>query len=92
MNNLIIIVLLALHCIIITIHALLAIVKDGCKVSGYFAWSLTDNFEWAFGYSLRFGLYHVDFTHPDRPRKAKASARFYKELIKHNGFIEKHKI
>ena len=34
---------------------------DGVPIHGYFAWSLLDNYEWAFGYSKRFGIVHVDY-------------------------------
>ncbi len=52
----------------------------GADVRGYFAWSLFDNFEWSIGFSVRFGLVHVDFA--SQARTPKASARFYSEVIR----------
>ena len=46
------------------------LVDQGCPVKGYFAWSLLDNFEWAFGYDKRFGLVHVDYDTLRRTPKA----------------------
>jgi beta-glucosidase len=54
-------------------------IADGIDVRGYFVWSLLDNFEWADGYSRRFGLYFVDFG--TQRRIAKASARWYRQFI-----------
>ncbi|MEW2359015.1 GH1 family beta-glucosidase [Spirillospora sp. NPDC029432] len=51
----------------------------GADVRGYFAWSLLDNFEWAYGYDRRFGLIHVDY--PTGERRWKDSAYWYKEHI-----------
>jgi beta-glucosidase len=52
--------------------------RDGIPVDGYFAWSLMDNFEWAEGYTLRYGIVHVDFT--TQKRTPKDSALFLRTL------------
>ncbi|MEU8823174.1 GH1 family beta-glucosidase [Streptomyces sp. NPDC048636] len=48
---------------------------DGADLRGYFLWSLMDNFEWAYGYSKRFGAVYVDY--PSQTRIPKSSARWY---------------
>ncbi|XP_036110707.1 lactase-phlorizin hydrolase [Molossus molossus] len=58
---------------------------DGVDLRGYAARSLMDGFEWLHGYAVRFGLYHVDFSHKDRPRTARASARHYAAVAASNG-------
>jgi beta-glucosidase len=55
-------------------------VKQGAPLMGYFAWSLMDNFEWAEGYSRRFGLVHVDFE--TQLRTIKSSGKFYQQFLK----------
>ncbi|XVQ08873.1 GH1 family beta-glucosidase [Spirillospora sp. CA-255316] len=60
-----------------------AIEAGGVDVRGYFAWSLLDNFEWAYGYDRRFGLIHVDYATGER--RWKDSAHFYKEAISRGG-------
>jgi beta-glucosidase len=52
---------------------------EGVPISGYFAWSLIDNFEWAYGYEKRFGLIYVDYQ--TQKRIPKSSAHYYKERI-----------
>lgn len=47
--------------------------------------SLMDSFEWLNGYTVRFGLYHVDFRRENRPRTARASARYYAGVVASNG-------
>jgi beta-glucosidase len=56
--------------------------SEGLPVSGYFLWTLMDNFEWADGYEKRFGLYRVDFE--TLARRPKLSASFYRETIRRN--------
>ena len=52
--------------------------SDGVPVKGYFAWSLFDNFEWAFGYSKRFGIVRVNYDTLERTPKA--SARWFSQV------------
>ncbi len=54
-------------------------VGRGAPLAGYFAWSLLDNFEWAYGYAKRFGLVHVDY--PTQRRTIKSSGHHYARLI-----------
>jgi len=69
-------------------NVLKAISLDNCNVQGYVAWSLLDNFEWSFGYSMKFGLTRVDFSSPNRTRTPKQSSKFISKLIANNGFLE----
>jgi beta-glucosidase len=54
-------------------------VAEGAPLRGYFAWSLLDNFEWAWGYWKRFGLVYVDY--PTLERVPKGSFYWYRDLI-----------
>lgn len=58
-------------------------IERGVPLAGYFVWSLLDNFEWAYGYSKRFGLVRVDYEM--QRRIPKASARWYSGVIASNG-------
>lgn len=55
-------------------------VAKGAPLAGYFAWSLMDNFEWAYGYDKRFGLVHVDYA--TQRRTVKSSGLRYAELVR----------
>ena len=55
---------------------------EGYPIKGYFLWSLLDNFEWADGYSKRFGLHYVDYK--TQTRTPKLSAAWYREVISRN--------
>ena len=57
--------------------------EDGADIRGYFCWSLLDNFEWAKGYTERFGLVYVDFA--TGKRTPKDSLSWYAETVRTNG-------
>jgi beta-glucosidase len=58
------------------------LIDDGIPIGGYFAWSLMDNFEWAWGYTARFGIVRVDFDTLERVPKA--SAHWYGDVARAN--------
>jgi beta-glucosidase len=64
--------------------AALTAIERGVDLRGYFVWSLIDNFEWAEGYSKRFGIVFVDYG--TQRRTPKQSALWYRDVIKRNGF------
>ena len=66
------------------LKALHRALEQGVPVKGYFHWSLLDNFEWALGYSMRFGLVYTDY--PTQKRLVKKSGFWFKKLIQDNGF------
>ena len=60
-------------------YAMWRAMQDGADVRGFYYWSLLDNFEWAEGYTMRFGLYAVDFETQERTLRQGALA--IKELM-----------
>jgi beta-glucosidase len=61
-------------------------IRDGVPLKGYFVWSLMDNFEWAQGYTKRFGITYVDYE--TQARTPKASALWYSRVIAENAVTE----
>ena len=57
--------------------------EDGVPLMGYLYWSAMDNFEWSYGYDMRFGLIHVDYR--DQTRIIKDSGYWFKSVIESNG-------
>lgn len=57
--------------------------QEGVPLHGYFLWSLMDNFEWAYGYTERFGIIHVDYE--TQQRTLKESALWYRKVIASQG-------
>jgi beta-glucosidase len=64
------------------VDAVAEAVAQGAPVRGYFAWTLLDNFEWAYGYRPRFGLAYVDYA--TQRRVLKLSGQTYRDLIDRN--------
>jgi beta-glucosidase/6-phospho-beta-glucosidase/beta-galactosidase len=64
------------------LRALHQAIGEGCRVTGYHAWSLLDNFEWAAGYTQRWGLVRVDFS--TLARCLKTSASWYSAVARSN--------
>ena len=65
------------------LEASLEAIKQGVPLQGYFAWSLMDNFEWAWGYQKRFGMVYVDYA--TQKRIPKDSAHLYRAVVARNG-------
>ena len=59
-------------------------IQEGVALKGFFAWSMFDNFEWASGYSVRFGINYVDYN--TLQRVPKTSAKWFKVVISNNGW------
>jgi beta-glucosidase len=61
-------------------------IAAGVQLRGYFVWSLMDNFEWAHGYSKRFGLIYVDY--PPQRRVWKTGAHWYRRVIAASAVVD----
>ncbi|GLJ32581.1 hypothetical protein SUGI_0655630 [Cryptomeria japonica] len=63
------------------LSCLLQAIEEGADVRGYLVWSIADNFELSFGYSLRFGILYVDYSDPHLKRYKKRSAFWFKQFL-----------
>ncbi|MDT8715089.1 beta-glucosidase [Clostridium sp. 19966] len=66
------------------LHQINLAIQEGVNLKGYYAWSLFDNYEWAYGYAKRFGMIYVDYA--TQKRTIKKSGYWYKDVINNNGF------
>jgi beta-glucosidase len=71
-----------LHEHLLQVHATL---DEGVPLKGYSVWALLDNFEWSLGYSMRFGIVHVDYA--TQKRTLKASGAWYRDVIANNSVV-----
>jgi beta-galactosidase len=74
------------HFIVSHLYQVYRALEKGVDVRGYFHWNLTDNLEWARGYSMRFGLFHVDFK--TKRRYARPSALVFREVARNKEIPE----
>lgn len=61
-------------------YALSKAIEEGVDIRGYYYWSLMDNFEWADGFSMRFGLYHNDYQ--TQKRTLRKGSQFFVDVVK----------
>ena len=66
------------------LYAVSKAIEDGFNITGYFYWSLMDNFEWAFGYDMKFGLYDVDYN--TQERTLREGAQVFIDIVKGKNF------
>jgi len=60
--------------------------RSGADGRGYLIWSLIDNFEWVYGYTIRFGLYYVDYE--TQERTPKLSAQWFKTFLQNQHEVQ----
>uniref|UniRef100_UPI00358FC953 lactase/phlorizin hydrolase-like n=1 Tax=Myxine glutinosa TaxID=7769 RepID=UPI00358FC953 len=71
-----------------TNEVLKAIRLDGVNVTGYFAWTLMDCFEWTAGYTERYGFFAINHSDPEQPAMPKSSIEAYRAIVNCNGFVD----
>ena len=69
------------------LYSLNRALKEGLNIRGYFYWTLMDNFEWAEGYKMKFGLYKVDFN--TQERTLRKSSKLFIDMVKKRGADER---
>jgi len=63
-----------------------SLIREGHDIRGYFHWTLTDNFEWAEGWWLRFGLIALD--QKTQQRTLRGSGNLYRDIVRNNGITK----
>ena len=74
--------------IVSVLRELHGLIAQGHDIRGYLHWTLTDNFEWNEGWTLRFGLVALD---PEtQQRTLRSSAKLFREIVRGNGLASRH--